>query len=211
MKVFFCAGFMLAACAAGSAMAQSIYTCTDAKGRKITSDRPVVDCVDRNQQELTPQGTVKRVMGPTLTAQERAALEEKDKAAMELRLQAQEEKRRDRAILARFPNQASHDLQRSQALAQIDEVVKAAAKRSVELGDQRVGINADFEFYKKDTSKAPATLKRRLEENNDGVAGQQRFFADQEAEKRRVNQRFDQELTKLKMLWAKASSPLGNP
>ena len=205
MKVFFCAGFMLAACAAGSAMAQSIYTCTDAKGRKITSDRPVADCVDRTQQELTPQGTVKRVMGPTLTAQERAALEEKDKAAMELRLQAQEEKRRDRAILARFPNQASHDLQRSQALAQIDEVVKAAAKRSVELGDQRVGINADFEFYKKDTSKAPATLKRRLEENNDGVAGQQRFFADQEAEKRRVNQRFDQELAKLKMLWAKAS------
>lgn len=205
MKVFFCAGFMLAACAAGSAMAQSIYTCTDAKGRKITSDRPVADCVDRTQQELTPQGTVKRVMGPTLTAQERAALEEKDKAAMELRLQAQEEKRRDRAILARFPNQASHDLQRSQALAQIEEVVKAAAKRSVELGDQRVGINADFEFYKKDTSKAPATLKRRLEENNDGVAGQQRFFADQEAEKRRVNQRFDQELAKLKMLWAKAS------
>ena len=205
MKVFFCVGFMLAACAAGSAMAQSIYTCTDAKGRKITSDRPVADCVDRTQQELTPQGTVKRVMGPTLTAQERAALEEKDKAAMELRLQAQEEKRRDRAILARFPNQASHDMQRSQALAQIDEVVKAAAKRSVELGDQRVGINADFEFYKKDTSKAPATLKRRLEENNDGVAGQQRFFADQEAEKRRVNQRFDQELAKLKMLWAKAS------
>ena len=205
MKVFFCAGFMLAACAAGSAMAQSIYTCTDAKGRKITSDRPVVDCVDRTHQELTPQGTVKRVMGPTLTAQERAALEEKDKAAVELRLQAQEEKRRDRAILARFPNQASHDLQRSQALAQIEEVVKAAAKRSVELGDQRVGINADFEFYKKDTSKAPATLKRRLEENNDGVAGQQRFFADQEAEKRRVNQRFDQELAKLKMLWAKAS------
>ena len=205
MKVFFCVGFMLAACAAGSAMAQSIYTCTDAKGRKITSDRPVADCVDRTQQELTPQGTVKRVMGPTLTAQERAALEEKDKAAMELRLQAQEEKRRDRAILARFPNQASHDLQRSQALAQIEEVVKAAAKRSVELGDQRVGINADFEFYKKDTSKAPATLKRRLEENNDGVAGQQRFFADQEAEKRRVNQRFDQELAKLKMLWAKAS------
>ena len=82
MKVFFCVGFMLAACAAGSAMAQSIYTCTDAKGRKITSDRPVADCVDRTQQELTPQGTVKRVMGPTLTAQERAALEEKDKAAV---------------------------------------------------------------------------------------------------------------------------------
>lgn len=211
MKVFFCAGFILAACVASNAMAQSIYTCTDAKGRKITSDRPVADCMDRSQQELTPQGTVKRVMGPALTAQERAALEEKDKVAMEWRLQAQEEKRRNRAILARYPNQASHDMQRGQALAQIDEIVKAAGKRSVELGEQRVGINADFEFYKKDTSKAPAALKRRLDENNNGTAIQQRFFADQDAEKHRVNQRFDEELARLKTLWAMTSAPVGNP
>ena len=210
MKIFVCIGFVVAACVASTAMAQSIYSCTDAKGRKITSDRPVPDCMDRTQQELTSQGTVKRVMGPTLTAQERAAQDEKDKAAMELRLQAQEEKRRDRAILARYPNQASHDTERSQALAQIDEVMKASAKRSGELGQQLAGINADFEFYKKDTSKAPPALKRRLDENNNGIAIQQRFIAEQDIEKRRVNQRFDQELVKLKMLWAKAGAPLGN-
>ena len=211
MKIFVCIGFVVAACVASTAMAQSIYSCTDAKGRKITSDRPVPDCIDRTQQELTSQGTVKRVMGPTLTAQERAVLDEKDKAALELRLQASEEKRRDRAILARYPNQASHDLERGQALALIDEVVKTAAKRSVELGEQRVGINADFEFYKKDTSKAPAALKRRLDENNNGIAIQQRFIAEQDIEKRRVNQRFDQELVKLKSLWSMASAPVGNP
>ena len=211
MKIFFCIGFVAATWAASSAMAQSIYTCTDAKGRKITSDRPVADCVDRTQQELTPQGTVKRVMGPTLTAQERAAQDEKDKAAMELRLQAQEEKRRNRAILARYPDQASHDMQRGQALALIDEVVKAAARRSVELGGQRVSINADFEFYKKDTSKAPAALKRRLDENNSGIAIQQQFIAEQDLEKRRINQRFDEELAKLKTLWATAGVPVSSP
>ena len=221
MNVFYSVGFAVATgavalcgvaiCAASTAMAQSIYSCTDAKGRKITSDRPVADCVDRTQQELSSQGTVKRVMGPTLTAQERAAQDEKDKAAMDLRLQAQEEKRRDRASLARYPNQASHDMQRGQALALIDEVVKAAAKRSVELSEQRVGINADYEFYKKDTSKAPAALKRRLDENNNAIAIQQRFISDQDIEKRRVNQRFDEELVKLKSLWAMANAPVGNP
>ena len=208
MKIFLTFGLAAAAMYASSAMAQGIFTCIDAKGRKITSDRPIADCVDRTQNEMTPQGTVKRVVGPTLTANERAAVEEKEKAALEVRLHALEEKRRDRALLARYPSRAPHDNERTQALAQIDEVIKAVAKRSVELGEQRAVINSDFEYYKKDTSKAPASLKRRLDENNSGIATQQRFITEQDLEKRRVNQRFDEELVKLKALWALASAPV---
>ena len=149
--------------AAGMAMAQGIYTCTDAKGRKITSDRPIMDCIDRNQQEITPSGTVKRVLGPTLTAQERAALEEKEKTEAEARALQAEEKRRDRALLARYPNRQAHDKERAQALVQVDEVIKAASKRAVELAEQRVAINTEMEFYKKDPGKAPPPLKRRIE------------------------------------------------
>ena len=201
----------MAALVASNAMAQGIYTCTDAKGRKLTSDRPIAECVDRTQQELSAQGSVKRVLGPTLTAQERAAQEEKEKAALEVRLQVQEEKRRDRATLARYPNQSAHDKERSQVLSQVDEVIKTAAKRSVELAEQRVTINADYEFYKKDPSKAPFALKRRLEENDNNIVMQQRFINDQDLQKRRINQRFDEELVKLKALWALANTPVGSP
>ena len=209
MNAWYCSGFALAALLASNAMAQGIYTCVDAKGRKITSDRPIPDCMDRTQQEMSPQGTVKRVLGPTLTAQERAVQDDKDKAALELRLQAQEEKRRDKSILARFPNLAAHDKERGQVLEQIDEVIKSAAKRTVELAEQRVAINADYEFYKKDPSKAPGALKRRLEENDSNIAVQQRFIVEQDAGKRRVNQRFDEELVKLRVLWAMANAPVG--
>ena len=210
MKDWTGSGFVVAAFVAGNAMAQGIYTCTDAKGRKLTSDRPIAECVDRTQQELSAQGSVKRVLGPTLTAQERAAQEEKDKAALEVRLQAQEEKRRDRATLGRYPNQAAHDKERSQVLSQIDEVIKTAAKRSIELAEQRVAINADYEFYKKDPSKAPFALKRRLEENDGNIFMQQLFINDQDLQKRRINQRFDEELVKLKILWSLANAPVGN-
>jgi hypothetical protein len=210
MKALCGSGFAMATLLTSYAMAQGIYTCTDAKGRKITSDRPIIDCIDRTQQEMTPQGTVKRVLGPTLTAQERAAQEEKEKAALELRLQAQEEKRRDRAVLARFPNQAAHDKERGQVLSQIDEVIKTAARRTVELAGQRVAINADYEFYKKDPSQAPLALKRRLEENDSNIAVQQRFVVEQEAVKHRINQRFDEELIKLRALWAVANAPVGS-
>ena len=60
-----------------------IYTCIDSRGRKLTSDRPIAECTDREQSILNPSGTVKAKVGPTLTAQERAAQEEKDKLALE--------------------------------------------------------------------------------------------------------------------------------
>ena len=70
----------LALCAAAPALwAQGIYTCTDARGRKITSDRPIIDCIDREQKELNPSGTVRRKLGPSLTVQESAVEEEKQR------------------------------------------------------------------------------------------------------------------------------------
>lgn len=195
------------ACLATSATAQSIYTCVDGKGRKITADRPIVECIDRTQQELNRTGTVKRQVGPSLTAEERAVQEEKDKAAAEARAREAEEKRRDRALLLRYPSRTVHDQERVAALAQVDEVIKASHKRTMELAEQRKAIQAEFEFYVKDPSKAPPSLKRKLEENDNSSAVQKRFIAEQEQEKKRVNVRFDEELVKLKQLWALAAPP----
>jgi len=195
------------ACLAGSAAAQSIYTCVDGKGRKITADRPIVECMDRTQQELNRTGTVRRQVEPSLTAEERAAKEEKDKAAAEVRAREAEEKRRDRALLLRYPSRAVHDQERVAAIGQVDEVIKASSKRTLELAEQRKSIQAEFEFYAKDPGKAPPSLKRKLEENDNSSAVQKRFIQEQEQEKKRVNARFDEELVKLKQLWAMREGP----
>jgi DNA repair exonuclease SbcCD ATPase subunit len=191
-------------CMAGSATAQGIYTCVDGKGRKITADRPILECNDRVQQEMTKSGNVKRVLVPVPTPQEKAEQDEKDKRVAEERAREADEKRRDRALLLRYPHLQAHNKERAQALDQIDEVIKAAFKRITELGDQRKAVQADLEFYKGDPTKAPPTLKRRIEENESGVAAQKRFIAEQEMEKKRVTQRFDEELAKLRQLWAMA-------
>ncbi|MES2413117.1 MAG: DUF4124 domain-containing protein [Pseudomonadota bacterium] len=203
LTIVFSAGSLLAAAAFSSvAMAQGIYTCVDSKGRKITSDRPIAECMDRAQQEISPSGTVRRTIAPSLTAAERVAAEEKEKVAAEARLQAIEEKKRDRAVLQRYPNKQSHDKERGVALAQIDETIKAAAKRGQELIDQRKSINAEMEFYKKDPTRAPASLRRRVDENESSVLAQKRVIADQESERQRVSRRFDDELAKLRPVWA---------
>ena len=184
--------------------AQAIYSCVDGSGRKVTADRPIAECRDRAQREINPSGTVKRVLEPSLTADERAAKEEKEKRAAELREREVEAKRRDRALVLRYPSRDTHDKERAQALGQIDEVINAVSKRATELSAQRKAITDDLQFYKSDPTRAPATLKRRLEENDSNQEIQKRFIAEQDMEKKRVNLRFDEELGKLRQLWPMA-------
>lgn len=179
-----------------------VYTCIDAKGRKLTADRPIVECIDREQKVLNPSGTVRAKVGPSLTAQEKLELEQKEKREAEERSRSAEEKRRDRALLTRYPNKGVHDQERAEALAQIEAVAKAATIRLTELTRQRVAIDEEMEFYKKDPSKAPAYVRRQLEENTQSQSVQKRFIAEQEAEARRLNARFDDELVRLRQLWA---------
>lgn len=179
-----------------------VYTCIDAKGRKLTADRPIPECTDREQKILNPSGTVKAKVGPTLTAQERIEVEQKEKREMEERNRTADEKRRDRALLIRYPNKGVHDQERQEALAQIAVVIQAAKNRLDELAKQRVSIDAEMEFYKKDPSKAPSYLRRQLEDNIQSQAVQRRFMGEQDGEIKRVNLRFDDELVRLRQLWA---------
>lgn len=193
-----------------SSGAAGIYTCVDSRGRKLTSDRPIADCADRDQKELSSSGTVKRIVKPAMTADEQRVADEKAQIENEERIRLQEEKRKDRALLARYPNRAAHDQERNLALNQVDEVIKAASKRIGELAVQRKSIDAELEFYKKDPKKTPQSLKRQIEDNDSSVAVQKRFIADQDAEKKRVNVRFDEELARLKTVWTLAGV-VGSP
>ena len=178
-----------------------IYVCTDARGRKLTSDRPIPECADREQKLLNPSGTVKGKIGPVLTAQQRAELEAREKADQQERARLAEEKRRDRALMVRYPNKDIHDRERREALAQVHLVIATANIRVKELQEQRVVIDRELEFYQKDPSKAPPLLRRQIDENTQGMAAQQRFVVDKLAEIKRVNDRFDTELARLNQLW----------
>lgn len=193
--------------AAGIAAAQGIFTCTTANGRKITSDRPIAECANQDQKELNASGTVKRVVRPTMTAEEQRVADQKLKEEAEEKSRLEEERRKNRALLSRYPNRSVHDKERATALAQVDQVIGAAQKRIGELADQRKTINAELEFYKKDPNKAPASLRRQIEDNEKSVVVQKRFIADQDDEKKRANVRFDEELERLKKLWAQAAIP----
>lgn len=190
------------------AWAQAIFTCVDARGRHLTADRPIAECVDREQKELNASGTVKRKIAPALTAEERAAAEEKARQAAEERNRLAEEKRRERALLTRYPDKTTHDKERSTALRLVDQAIAATEKSSADYRAQRTRLDVELEFFKNDLSKAPGKLKRQIEETEQHIEANKRFLADQDSEKTRINMRFDEELVKLQRLWAQRAGPV---
>ncbi|MFM9880128.1 MAG: DUF4124 domain-containing protein [Burkholderiaceae bacterium] len=182
--------------------AQGIYSCTDGKGKRITSDRPIAECIDREQKELNKSGTVRRSVGPTLTAVERAQLEEIYKQEAEERTRQIEERRRNRSLLVRYPNKVAHDKERELALEQVDRVSLGAKKRIEELGKQSKALAVEADFYTSSKTKISPVLAKKIEQNEQDLEAQRVFIASQSEEKIRVNQRFDEELARLNVMWA---------
>ncbi|MDR0214207.1 MAG: DUF4124 domain-containing protein [Comamonas sp.] len=206
-------GVVVAAVWAGAALAQaganqgSIYACTDSKGRRITADRPIADCVDREQRVLGNTGVELRRVSPTLTDQERSAIDARRRQDQAEQARVREERSRDRAMLLRYPNQASHDAARNEALSQVSDVNAVAQLRLSELKQRRTKLNTELEFYQNDPAKAPANLRRQLKDNSDSQEEQLRFIKQQDEEQLRINQRFDAELQQLRKLWSQAQAP----
>ena len=206
-------GVLLVAAWAGAALAQaganqgSIYACTDAKGRRITADRPIADCVDREQRVLGNTGVELRRVSPTLTEQERSAIDARRRQDQAEQARVREERSRDRAMLLRYPSQASHDAARNEALSQVSDVNALAQQRLSELKQRRTKLNTELEFYQNDPKKAPANLRRQLKDNSESQEEQLRFIKQQDEEQQRINQRFDAELQQLRRLWGQAQAP----
>lgn len=194
---------------AGSALGQArsagsgsgIYACVDASGKRLSSDRPIADCIDREQRELNRSGTTRRVVGPSLSANEREAREQREREAAVARQRASESVRQDRALLSRYPDKATHDASRREALAPSQNVIDAANRRISELAQERTSLDEEMEFYRKDPSRAPTQLRRRIEGHGQSVVQQQNAIAAQHTERARINARFDEELARLQQLW----------
>ncbi len=200
-------GWLALSCAAQTEQAPhsrvsgGIYSCTDAQGKRLSADRPIANCIDREQRELSDSGTTRRVVGPSLSIIEREAREARERDFAQTRNRAQETVRRDRALLSRYPDKATHDESRRAALVPSKSVIDAAGQRITELGNERKALDDELEFYSKDPSRIPPQLRRRLDGNKHGLQQQQQAIADQTAERARINARFDEELARLQELW----------
>lgn len=209
---------LLGALASPAALAQkqtttpgnrSIYSCVSAEGRKLTSDRPIPECATREQRMLNADGSVKRMLPPAMSPEEMAAAEARKRALEAEKVAQQDAVRRDRNLLSRFRDQAAHDKAREAAQDDIRAAMSQSERRLQELANERKPLQEEAEFYK---GKAiPMKLRLALETNETAAAAQRDSIENQKAELGRLDRLFDEELGRLKRLWAGAAPGSGDP
>lgn len=198
---------------ADAAPGGGIYTCTDERGRRLTADRPIPECSHKEQQLLNRDGSLRAVVPPTLTSEERADKEARERAAAEARAAQADAVRRDRNLMARYPDEASHQRAREAALDGVRLATKATEQRLRELQAERKPLQEEAEFYQ---GKAlPPKLRAAIEANDAAADAQRTASASQAAEMGRINKIYDAELERLRRLWGGASAgslgPMNTP
>lgn len=180
----------------------TIYTCVDANGKKLTSDRPIAECIAREQRLLNADGSVKRVVPPTPTADERSEAEARERQAAAEKSGRQDAIRRDRNLIARFPNEAAHRKAREAALDDGRKSLRLSESRLAALATERKPLNDEAEFYA--GKRLPAKLRAQIEAVDVAVEAQRTLVQNQQVEVTRIDALYDAELERLKKLWGGA-------
>lgn len=179
-----------------------IYTCIDANGNRLTSDRPIPACFDRDQRVLNRDGSLQRVVPRQLTVDERAAKEAQERKAAADRNAQREAVRADRNLLLRYPDEPTHQRARLAALDNLNMALAESRKRLNDLEAERKPLLDEAEFYK--GKQLPPKLKQQFDANDAAQDAQRSLVVHTENEIVRVNSLYDLELARLRRLWAGA-------
>jgi hypothetical protein len=192
----------MAASAQSTQKSAGIYSCVDANGKKLTSDRPIPECVSRDQRLLNSDGSIRQVVPPVPTADERAAIEARQQEEALARAVQREAIRRDRNLLQRFPSEAAHHKAREAALEDTRKALRISEARLAALEKERKPLMDESEFYV--GKQMPLKLRQQIDGNDAAAEAQRNLLQNQKAELVRVNELYDLELERLRKLWSGA-------
>ncbi|MGE5337136.1 MAG: hypothetical protein ACM3PU_04860 [Gemmatimonadota bacterium] len=179
----------MAVCAGAAAATGSLFICTDSSGKTITGDVPPPECANRPIRELNRDGSVRQVIAPPLTPEQRAQKAAEDRRKAEEEKLRRDQARRDRALLDAYGDENEIEQARARSIEGRRVIIDRARKRLGELQRERKKLDDEAEFYVR--RQQPERLKRAYATNADMVKAQEKIIDDTDAELKRINERFD--------------------
>lgn len=183
-----------------------LYVCTDARGRTITGDRPPPECADRSVRELRSDGSVRRVIEPPLTPEQKAARDAEAKRQREEAERQRAQMRRDLALLETYASETEIEESRNRALGSRQQLIDRAVQRLADHQREKKKLDNEAEFYAK--RQMPDKLKRAFDANAALSRSEQKIIDDVRADMDRVNGRFDAELKRWRELVSAGAQPV---
>lgn len=199
------AAVLLALALAAAPASATLYTCTDANGRKFTSDRPPPECANLPVRELRADGSVRRVIEPPPTEEQRKARAEQAQRALQEQEAKRSQARRDIALLETYASSGDIEAARRAALVSRQATIDRAKRRLETLAVERKKLDDEAEFYA--NRKIPELLERAIEANKALVQAEQRLMEETQADMARINKRFDVESERYRELVRAGTRP----
>lgn len=193
---------LLAMSVAGSTALAATYSCVNARGEKLRSDREISGCVGE-QWELGNDGARKRLVPLHLSPEEEAAAEEKRRKDEAEATERKIRQRNEERLLKLYPNQAALEAARQNELATTRASITVIEARIAELMAARKPLLSEAEFYP--NKPLPPILKSQLDANEALLAAQRQALQGRYDDLKRINDRVDAELQQLRVLWLRRS------
>jgi len=189
-----------------AAQSRSIYSCrAPGSGQTLTSDRPPLECFNRTViRQFDRKGVLIREIQPQLTPEQRREKQlAEEKARSDVAAQA-EQRRRDRAFLVIYPNEAAIEEARRRGLAVAETSIKVSKERIVLLERERKTLADEEEYYP--NRPLPGSLKRKISDVETALDRERRSLIERDLEIVRINQRFDEEKNRYQRLTQSATA-----
>jgi Domain of unknown function (DUF4124) len=149
----------LAAAVALALPAHAAFKCVDEKGRTHIGDTPPDPCANVVMYEVTRSGQVLRTIQPTLTEEQAKARIAEDERRKEAEKAANEQKRKDLALLATFSSETEFDVVRDRNIEPINGRIKSAQERMAAIDKRNKELEDELEFYKAGKSSKSSAKK----------------------------------------------------
>jgi hypothetical protein len=175
-------------------------------GKKIVSDRLIPECNEVDQRELNSDGSLRRLVKPPMTPDEREAAEKKSLEEKTKIAAFNDAVRRDRNLMQRYPDEASHDKARQKSLDEFRVSEKNSSARIAILLEEKRKLDEEKTFYVNDKVKKPlpTMLKQKIDANDAALEAQRSIALNAQTELGRINRNFDVERERLRKLWGGA-------
>jgi hypothetical protein len=182
---------LLALAAAPTSAQQRLFKCKDGKGRTYYTQTPPTECLGKEMEELSRQGTVVKKREAAQTQEQITAREAEEKRKKVDESAAKEQSRKNQALLNTYSSEKDVDDGRQRALKQAELATKEIEKRAALAQQRAKDLATEKEFYAK--KPIPKKLQDDLKNNEIDIKAQQDALAAKKKELGEINAKYDED------------------
>ena len=193
----FCVLWMALPVGAQTSPKGTVFCYTD-NGHQVCGDVLPLQCYGKGYREVSPQGTVRRLVEAPLTPEQLARREAEERARRAEIANRRAENRRNQSLLETYSSLADIETRRDRAIEAVALKLKQAEARRALMLKKREGLNREAEFYQK--REMPPALAASLRESDGELNAQSLLVESKRRDIEAIRTRYAQDRARYIML-----------